>query len=48
MNTPDERYEWIDAFITDLRHRRRASENTVRSYMRDLVQFAEFLERNYP
>jgi len=48
MNTSSERYAWIDAFIIDLRHRRRASENTVRGYMRDLVQFAEFLERNYP
>jgi site-specific recombinase XerD len=48
MDTSSDRYEWIDAFIIDLRHRRRASENTVRGYMRDLVQFAEFLERNYP
>ncbi len=44
----DHLYEPIDAFAVDLQHRRRASENTVRGYTRDIVQFAEFLERTEP
>ncbi|GIV15912.1 MAG: tyrosine recombinase XerC [Armatimonadota bacterium] len=48
MESADNLYTWIDAFAADLRHRRRASENTLRGYSRDIVQFAEFLEREYP
>jgi len=48
MDSADSLYTWIDTFITDLRHRRRASENTLRGYTRDILQFAEFLEREYP
>ncbi len=48
MESSDNLYAWIDAFAADLRHRRRASENTLRGYTRDIVQFAEFLEREYP
>lgn len=44
----DDRYVWIDAFVLDLEHRRRASEHTVRAYARDIVQFAQFLEGRYP
>lgn len=44
----DDRYVWIDAFVVDLQHRRRASEHTVRAYARDIVQFAQFLEGRYP
>ena len=48
MESADSLYAWIDAFAADLRHRRRASESTLRGYTRDIVQFAEFLEREYP
>lgn len=48
MPSADDLYAWIDAFAADLRHRRRASEHTLRAYTRDLVQFAEFLERQRP
>ncbi|MCS6831516.1 MAG: tyrosine recombinase XerC [Armatimonadota bacterium] len=47
MDSSGNLYRWIDAFAADLRHRRRASENTLRGYTRDIVQFAEFLEREY-
>lgn len=46
MPSADDLYAWIDAFAADLRHRRRASEHTLRAYTGDLVQFAEFLERH--
>lgn len=44
----DDRYAWIDAFVLDLQHRRRASEHTLRAYARDIVQFAQFLEGHFP
>ncbi|MCS6950412.1 MAG: tyrosine recombinase XerC [bacterium] len=48
MRSTNDLYAWIDAFSADLQCRRRASEHTLRAYTRDLVQFAEFLEREYP
>lgn len=44
----DERYRWIDSFAAELQHRRRASPHTLRGYTRDIVQFTQFLERQFP
>ncbi len=38
--------EWIDDFLAYLKVERRLASNTVTSYSRDLVKFADFLEEN--